>query len=363
MQLLHRRVFVLETSKYYTRGMIIRLRGKKATLLKTFSKTYLDQRYFGEKQMAAVRQTIETLKPDIEDHIVFNYPYQETIFSTVEMPRLQDEQLRNAVKFKISEDFHIAPSKLIIDITDSRRFIATASGSNRIPVFATKKEFLDSEISHLVGIAKSPEPDVVLPDQLKFLELLDEDCFSHEFVGEPQISFMICQDIEYSALFTFLGPKVIDISEIPISLSDVIDDCESAGISPIKVLNAIVEGSEIGSLEYTESLQEIFDSYYERYVFEAEKVIRSTINKLEIENALTRIESIVVGSINSRLTVDLAYHLEQESIMRGVKVVRMPVKKDLPLGYEKIKTAFGLAYRGVRDLGKYKFIPNEKSKA
>ncbi|HPJ88572.1 MAG TPA: hypothetical protein PLO84_05560 [Thermotogota bacterium] len=362
MQLLHRRVFVLETNKYYTRGLLLHLKGKKARVLKTFSRTYLDHQYFGEKQMSAVKQAVETLKPDIEDHVVYNYPYQEIIFSTVEMPRLQDEQLRNAVKFKISEDYHIAPSKLIIDVTKSANYLVTASGANRIPVFATKKEFLDNELNQFMTIGKAPEPDVVMPDQLKYIELLEEDFFKREIVGEPKLTFMICQDIEYSVLFTFFGPKIIDITEVPIALGEVIDDCETAGISPLKVLNALMEGSEVGSLEYTESLGEIFGNYYERYGFEAEKVIRSTINKLEIENALTRVEAIVVGSINSRLTVDLAYHLEQEGIMRGVKVVRMPVRQDIPTGFEKIRTAFGFAYRGVRDLGKYKFVQEQKRK-
>ncbi|MFW6263719.1 MAG: hypothetical protein ACOC34_06770, partial [Thermotogota bacterium] len=98
MQLFNRRLFVLESGKYYTRGLLIKLARKQAKIIKTFTKSYIEEDFFSEKQIDAIKQTVEMIKPDIEDFVIYNYPYQEMIFSTAEMPKLSDEQLRNAVK-------------------------------------------------------------------------------------------------------------------------------------------------------------------------------------------------------------------------------------------------------------------------
>ncbi len=363
MQIFNRRLFVLESGKYYTRGLLIKLARKQAKILKTFSKSYIEDEFFGDKQIEAIKQTVEVIKPDIEDFVIYNYPYQEMIFSTAELPKLSDEQLRNAVKFKISEDFHVPPSKLIVDITRPQNYIKTAKGTTKIPIFATKQEFMDKIMSFYKGLAEAPEPDIVMPDQLKYLELFDEHSLKEEIPGQSKLTFLICQDLNYSVLFTFLANKVIDITEISLSLENVINECRKREINSQKVLSAILKGSEIGSLEYTESIQQIFSDYYGKYTFEAEKAIRGTINHLNIDNALTRIEAVVVGSINSRLTLDLTYHIKDEGILRGANVVQMPLKKDYPEDAEEIRTIMGLAYRGVRELGKYKFIQKEKVKA
>jgi len=363
MQIFNRRLFVLESGKYHTRGLLIKLAGKQAKILKTFSKSYIEKEYFSDKQTDAIKQTIQVIKPDIEDFVVFNYPYEEIIFSTAEMPKLADEQLRNAVKFKISEDYHIPPNKLIVDITKAANFIKTPKGTNKIPIFATKQEFMDKLISFYKGLAGAPEPDIVMPDQLKYLELIDEQFLKDEIPGQSKLTFLICQDLNYSALFTFMGGMLYDITEIPISLDHVIEECQNKEVNPQKVLSAILKGSEIGSLEYTESIQEIFSKYYTKFTFEAEKAIRGAINHLNIDNALTKIEAVVVGSINSRLTMDLSYQIREKGILRGANVVQMPLKKDYPTDAEDMRTIMGLAYRGVRELGKYKFIQTEKTKA
>jgi len=363
MQLFNRRLFVLESGKYNTRGLLIKLARKQARIIKTFTKSYIEDDFFGEKQIEAIKQTVDMIKPDIEDFVIYNYPYQEMIFSTAEMPKLTDEQLRNAVKFKISEDFHIPPTKLIIDITRPVNYIKTPKGTSKIPIFATKQEFMDKVISFYKGVAGAPEPDIVMPDHLKYLELFDEQTLKEEIPGQSKLTFLICQDLNYSVLFTFMANKIIDITEISVSLSKVIDECRKRNIPAQTVLSAIIKGSEIGSLEYTESIQEIFSEYYGKYTFEAEKAIRGTINHLNIENPLTRIESVIVGSINSRLTLDLAYHIRDEGILRGANVIQMPLKKDYPDDAEDIRTIMGLAYRGVRELGKYKFVQKEKAKA
>lgn len=363
MQLFNRRLFVLESGKFYTRGMLIKLARKQAKITKTFSKSYIEEDFFSERQINAIKQTVEVIKPDIEDFVIFNYPYQEMIFSTAEMPKLSDEQLRNAVKFKISEDFHVPPNKLIVDITRPENYIKTEKGTSKVPIFATKQAFMDKVISFYRGVAGAPEPDIVLPDQLKYLEIFDEKILTTDIPGQSKLTFLICQDMNYSVLFTFMANKIIDITEISLSLQNVVEECRNSEINPQKVLSALLKGSEIGALEYTESIQQIFADYYEKYTFEAEKAIRGTINHLNIDNPLTRIEAVIVASINSRLTLDLAYHLREEGILRGANVIQMPLKKDYPDDAEHLRTIMGLAYRGVRELGKYKFIQKEKIKA
>ncbi|MEA1883480.1 MAG: hypothetical protein U9N62_03045 [Thermotogota bacterium] len=363
MQLFNRRLFVLESGKFYTRGLLIKLARKQARILKTFTRSYIEDDFFSEKQINAVKQTIEMLKPDIEDFVIYNYPYQEMIFATAEMPKLSDEQLRNAVKFKISEDFHIPPNKLIIDITKADNYIKTDKGTSKVPIFATKQEFMDKMISFYRGVSGAPEPDMVIPDQLKYLEIFDEKTLKTDIPGQSKLTFLICQDMNYSVLFTFMANKLIDITEISISLEDVIEECQKRDINPQKVLSALLKGSEIGALEYTESIQQIFSEYYEKYTFEAEKAIRGTINHLNIDNPLTRIEVVIVASINGRLTLDLAYHIREEGILRGANVIQMPLKKDYPDDTEDLRTIMGLGYRGVRELGRYKFIQKEKAKA
>src|SRR6056297_458074 len=200
MQLFNRRLFLLESGRFFTRGLLIKLAGKQARILRTFTKTYIEDAFFGKKQIEAIKQAVDIIKPDIEDFVIFNYPYQEMIFSTAEMPKLADEQLRNAVKFKISEDFHVPPSKLIEDITRPSNYIKTDKGTSKIPVFATKQQFMDKIIGFYKGLAGAPEPDIVMPDQLKYLELLDEQFLKEEIPGQTKLKFLICQDLNYSVL-------------------------------------------------------------------------------------------------------------------------------------------------------------------
>ncbi len=368
MQIFYRRVFAFEINRYYTRGMIVKLSGKKARVVKQFSVAHYGNQFLDDKHIAMISQATHYLKSDIEDCIVVNFPFRDIIFSVQQMPKMSEDQLRNAVKFKLSEDYHIQPSKLIVDVSAESSFSPMKIGmteedtGNSLPVFAAKKVVLDRLLSTLMGTASMPEPDIVIPDNLKYLELMNQQAFKEDTKSNRKLNFMICQDIDYTVLFTFFGSYLIDVKEIPVSLINIVKQGQTEEVTPQNILDVLMEGSEIGSLSYTQSLNEVFDDHYSRLAFESEKAIRSTLNNTSIVNPMTKINKVYVCSINNRLTLDLEYRMREENILRGIEVERLPFKDDFPDQFEKMSTTLGIAYRGVRKLGKYQFIQTQEAK-
>ncbi|HPE41849.1 MAG TPA: hypothetical protein PKZ34_02070, partial [Thermotogota bacterium] len=118
MQIFNRRVLALETNPFLTKAILLRLSGKKVKVLKKVMKAHpsFTDEIVSDTQVAQFKNVVETLAPDAEDFIILNFPSEKLITSVQQMPDLSEEQLANAIKFKMSEDFTIPVSELVVQV-------------------------------------------------------------------------------------------------------------------------------------------------------------------------------------------------------------------------------------------------------
>lgn len=357
MQIFNRRILALETNAFLTKGVLVQLVGKTAKLLKKYIKihaTFSDE-WLSETQLTQFRKAIEFFSPDVEDYVVLNFPFEKVISSVQQMPDLSEDQLRNAIKFKMSEDFTLPASELIVEVARPVRGMNDILDRARHLAFATKRKSLEEYMSKLITVGKSPEPDILLPDNIKYFELMDERAFHAILKGGNHFAFLVCMDLHYSVLFSFLDGKIYNVSEIPISLFTLLEQLKSQSIDVVEVLTALVYGTEIGSLAYIKQIEPILDDVFRTFLFESEKNMRIVLNNSKINNAINQVDAIFISSLNHRLTLELETHARNMKVLNDTKIYRLPIKADLPEDMDTYRTAMGFAYRGIREIGKYTF--------
>ncbi|HPE67806.1 MAG TPA: hypothetical protein P5560_00460 [Thermotogota bacterium] len=357
MQIFNRRVLVLETNNFVTKALLVRIAAKKAKILKKYKKvhTHFEGEWISATQLETMKKALAFIGTDVEDYVVINFPFERVISSVETMPNLAEEQLKNAIKFKMSEEFNIPVADFIIEVAKASRGEKPPAG-NRHLAFATRKSSLEEFLSKVLGISKVPEPDILIPDSLKYLELFDARSLRESGLRDERFSFLICMDLNYSVLFIFKNGYLWNLMEIPYSLKELIGALAEKSIDVDEVVSALVEGSEIGSLSYVKEVQPVLDQSYQQFLFEAEKSIRNFLIGQKVQNPLGQIHSIFVTSLNNRLTMDLEFQAHQMRLLNGMRIQRIPLKEDFPTELDSFRTVLGLAYRGVRQIGRCKFV-------
>lgn len=354
MQIFYRNVLAIETNEYYTRAVLVKTRGRKAKIT-DWNETIHAKSGSGllsETHLKSIENTLNKVGRDIENYVVLNFPFSRMIFSLQKMPSLSKDQLLKAISFRISEEINIAPTNLVIDVSFPEGKITP---STDLPVFTVKKEYMDQYLSKIMTLSKGPEPDILLPDNLKYLEIMDQNCFK-QIAPNKNYVFLICEDVCYSVLFTFKDGELIQISEIPFSLRYLMQSLEEKGVDKGEIIKAFSKGNEMGSLSHITNSEDLFDDFYRQFVYECEKTISNTITNLGINEKRESINCVMVCSMNKRNTKTIADNLLRSSILRGMRILEMPLKEDYPEDMDSLRGLMGLAYRGVREIGKYKFI-------
>ncbi|NLZ14071.1 MAG: hypothetical protein GXY29_07760 [Thermotogaceae bacterium] len=358
MQIFNRRVLALETNPFLTKGLLLRLSGKKVKVLKKIMKAHpsFTDEIVSDTQITHFKNAIEALSPDAEDFVVLNFPSEKLITSVQQMPDLSEEQLANAIKFKMSEDFTIPVSELVVQVARPIREAKTLLEKTRHLAFATKRKSLDQYLSRLFSEGRSPEPDVLLPDSMKYFELIDSKTFLGNMKPGNHFCFLACMDIQYSLLFSFLDGSIYNVTEIPMTIKTLLDRLRGMSIDVEEVLTAIAQGSEIGSLGYVKDIEPAIDEIYRNFLFETEKAMRLVLNNSQIANAINQVDALYLLSLNHRLTLDLEMIARNMRLLNGTPIVRIPLKQDFPEDLDLYRTVVGLSYRGIREIGNYKFI-------
>jgi len=354
MQIFYRNVLAIETNEYYTRGILVKTSGKRAVIKKWNEIVHKEKNtlLLSDSHLENIKQLLDKVGRDIEDYVVLNFPFSRMIFSVQKMPPLSTDQLLKAVSFKISEETNISPSNLVVDVSLPKKKQVINS---EFPIFTAKKEFMDRYLSRILSVAKCNEPDILLPDNLKFLELMDQNCLISSS-ADKNFTFIICEDVPYSVLFTFKSGTLVQISEIPYSLKYLLESLEEKGMNRSDIIKIFLKGTEMGSLEHITGSNDIFEDYYRHFVYECEKTISNTMNKMGISENKDAVQSILICSMNKRNSRTITNNLLRSKVLMGIRISELPLKNDYPENMDSLRGLMGLAYRGVRELGKYKFV-------
>jgi hypothetical protein len=357
MQIFNRRVLALETNAFLIKGVLLHLAGKKAKLIKKYMKIHpsFSEEWLPEVQLLNYKKAIEYFEPDAEDFVIVNFPSEKLIISVMQMPNLSEEQLCNAIKFKMSEDFTIPANELVVQVARPVKGIKEILENTHHLAFAAKRKSLEEYLSKIRIEGKSPDPDILLPDSMKYFELMDHKTLAMHMKKGNHFSFIVCMDIQYSVLFSFLDGYIYNVTEIPVSLKTLLEQLKERSIDVEEVLSVIARGSEIGSLGYVREIEPIIDDCYRNFLFEAEKAMRLVLNNSKINNAINQVDAIFLSSLNHRLTLDLEMVARSMRILNGTPIFRIPIKSDFPEDLDVWRTVVGIAYRGIREIGKYQF--------
>lgn len=362
MQIFYRRVYAVEVNPYCTRVVIIKKRGKKLTVMKKLRE--LPSRGPGgaslDDQFASLRKMVETAPSDVEDLIVVNYPFGQTLYERYSMPKLTKDQLKGAIQFKLSEEFSVPSQNIVLDFGEGLNATVGASTTNYF-VYAAKKAYFEPYIQSLITQGGIIEPDIVMPDILKYLEIIDLKTMGiEELAATGKIHFLVCVDLEYSALFVFKGKEVVHFMEIPISLNRLIADAVKAGLDRDIVLDSVLSGAELGSLGYTKDVLPLFENFYKLVSFESDKVMRQYLNTLNESDPLDKVAGIFFCSINQRVSLDIEANARDIRILDGILIKRTAIRKDIPEEVDSFRTTVGIGLRGVNTLGRSQFIQKKK---
>jgi len=153
---------------------------------------------------------------------------------------------------------------------------------------------------------------------------------------------------------------VIRFMDIPISLNRLIVDSEKSGLDPSSVLEAILKGSETGSLGYTQGALSVFENFYKLVGFESEKVTRQYLNTLNESDPLFNVSGVFFCSINQRISLDLEANARDIRILDGISIKRTVIRQDIPDDLDVYRTTLGMGLRGVNTLGRSEFIQKKK---
>ncbi|HQG97836.1 MAG TPA: hypothetical protein PLO75_04385 [Thermotogota bacterium] len=358
MQIFNRRVLALETNPFITKALLLHLSGKRAKVLKKIIKTHpsFTDEILSDIQVTHFKKVVEALSPDAEDFVVLNFPSEKLITAVEQMPALSEEQLANAIKFKKAEEYSISVSDLVVKVAQPLRDTRSLFEKTRHLAFATKRVSIDQYLSRLFSEAKAPEPDVLLPDSIKYFELIDNKAFLGSMKTGDRFRFLALLDLQYSLLFAFLHGSIYHVAEIPITIKTLLERLRTLDVDVEEVLEAIVKGAEIGSLGYVKDIEPVIDETYRNFLFETEKAIRLVLNNSRIANAINQVDALSLLSLNHRITMDLEMIARNMRLLNGAPITRIPLKPDFPEDLDLYRTVVGLGYRGIREIGKYKFV-------
>ncbi len=362
MQIFYRRIYTVELNPNFVRVVLLRKRGKRLSMIKSLQKTpEKGQSSFSmNQQLNALRAIIQVIPVDVEDLVVVNYPFDQTLYEHYTMPKLSKDQIKGAIQYKLSEDFSIPSQNIVLDFGEGFGTSGTSLSTGYF-VFAAKKAQLELFIQSLVTQGGLSEPDIVMPDLLKYLEILDFQKMGLEELNQAtKLHFLVCVDFEYSILFVLRGKEVIRFMDIPISLNRLIVDSEKSGLDPSSVLEAILKGSETGSLGYTQGALSVFENFYKLVGFESEKVTRQYLNTLNESDPLFNVSGVFFCSINQRISLDLEANARDIRILDGISIKRTVIRQDIPDDLDVYRTTLGMGLRGVNTLGRSEFIQKKK---
>jgi len=348
LQVFYRDSLGIEITSFYVSHVKLRKKGKRLKILNSgikFAKYTADEGERHEQILQFLKEIKKEAKYDIEDILVVNFPMDELLFWRMTLPKMNEEQMKNAAKIQINKELNVPIEDIILDFVD----IGVSGVMKDLGIFITKVQTVNRIVSMLRS-AGFDEPDVVDVDFLKYLHLCDKNRFS-------TLDFVAIESFEGTTIAIIQEGKIAWMEVSPISLMELAYMLsDNYGVSVENALKILAEGSEIGS--FGKDVSEILDAHYRNTGLEIEKLIRSfaSSRKMDIGKA-----TLYLFSVNLRMSNEFAKYIENTGILGGIPVRVLPLRNDVPVFSAPIG-ALGLAYRGVMEVGEGIFISKEKAK-
>uniref|UniRef100_A0A832I6F2 Type IV pilus assembly protein PilM n=1 Tax=Pseudothermotoga hypogea TaxID=57487 RepID=A0A832I6F2_9THEM len=117
-----------------------------------------------EDVVERLKELRSKLKPDVEDIVVTNFPMEDVLFNTVDVPKeIKKRELRAYAVAEMSRILNLSSSEMALD--------CMMNPVGKALVMVTKARRLNEWVSSITS-AGFPLPDVVIPDVFKYLQLI-----------------------------------------------------------------------------------------------------------------------------------------------------------------------------------------------
>lgn len=182
----------------------------------------------GENVVERLKTLKEKLRPDVEDIVVTNFPVEEVLFNTLEIPReLRRSELRTYINAEMSRILNLSSAEIALD------FVRNPIG--KVLVMVTKTRRLNEWISNITA-AGFPLPDVVIPDVFKYLQLLK--------IPGPEACVLVLLTRDYSVVVVCVSGSPLGIRTFSYSLDETVSIVsEETGLDEAEMIQKLSQES------------------------------------------------------------------------------------------------------------------------
>lgn len=226
MQIFHKMITAIEVSKNWVRGGRARkFRGVMSNFVFASVKNE-------ENIVDRLKELRENLKPDVEDIVVTNFPTEDVLFNTLEVPKeIKKSELRAYASAEMSRMLNLSSSEISLDCI--RNPIGKAL------VMVAKARQVNEWVSNITA-AGFPLPDVVIPDLFKYLQLVQIP------MKESCVLVLLVRD--YGAVIVYVAGSPVGIRTFSYSTEEVISILgEETGLDEKEILQELSR-SQFGKL-------------------------------------------------------------------------------------------------------------------
>ncbi|HBT40243.1 MAG: Uncharacterized protein XD58_0412 [Thermotoga sp. 50_1627] len=324
MQIFHKMITAIELGKNWVRGS--RARKFRGILSDPI---FVDVRK-EEDVVEHLKELRLKLKPDVEDIVVTNFPMEDVLFNTVDVPKeIRKRELRAYAAAEMSRILNLSSSEIALD--------CVRNPVGKALVMVTKTRQLNEWVSNITA-AGFPLPDVVIPDVFKYLQVIK--------IPVQETSVLILLMPDYSAVITYVAGSPLGIRTFSHSVEETLAIVsEETGLSKEEIAQELAKSGPNNARSVFESI--VIDL---PYAIEREIIFL--------------LSSVVSGSLIRDVAkfyvfcdpIDFAPHYARlfetvETFQGKVQTLRPEIEmKNLPMGI------VGLLLRGGEEFGKNKLV-------
>lgn len=272
----------------------------------------------------------EKLKPDIEDIVVTNFPMEDILFNTLEIPReLRKSEFRAYVTAEMSRILNLSSAEISLD------FVRNPIG--KALVMVTKTRRLNEWINNIAA-AGFPLPDVVIPDAFKYMQLLR--------IPGPETCVLVLLTRDYSVVVVSVSGSPVGIRVFSYSLNEVVSIIsEETGLSEAEILQELSKKESI-------DVRGIFESITADFPYSVEREIIFMLSSALPGSSIRDVARFCIFCDPVEFIPHYAKLFGMIETMQGKIEPLNPIinVKDSPLG------TVGLLMRGGEEFGKNKLI-------
>lgn len=235
MQIFHKMITAIDMTDRY----VSLARGRKSRGILTLTQSFYKEIKKEETSSEILGMFAKKIQPDVEDIVAVNFPNENLLFYTIDVPPgLKSQEDKEYARTEVSRLLNLPSEEIVVE--------SIRNTLNKMLVLVSRQRDINQIIS-TVAQAGFLEPDVVLPDLFKYLEIMELPTVS--------TSVLLLFTPEYGAAVIFIAKIPVAVRTFAYSTWELMDILvEETGITQedihkrVDALNASNVASLVNSL-------------------------------------------------------------------------------------------------------------------